>query len=55
MIALNALARLERGQVDSRVSTLMQVERVLRKAGIQFIEDPAAHIEGVQIRTARGK
>lgn len=37
IISLNALIRLERGQVDSRVSTLNAVVRALAKAGVEFI------------------
>jgi predicted transcriptional regulator len=37
IISLNALIRLERGQVDSRLSTLAAVTRALTKAGVEFI------------------
>ena len=37
IISLNALTRLERGRVDSRVSTLDAVERTLKRAGIEFL------------------
>lgn len=37
IISLNALARLERGIVDPRASTLSAVERALAKAGIEFL------------------
>jgi predicted transcriptional regulator len=37
VISLNALVRLERGQVDTRASTLRAVEKALEKAGIEFV------------------
>jgi predicted transcriptional regulator len=37
IVSLNALIRLERGQVDSRMSTLTAVVRALSKAGVEFI------------------
>ena len=50
IISLNALARLERGSVDARVSTLAAVEKALIRAGIEFI--PAAE-KGEGVRLAR--
>jgi predicted transcriptional regulator len=41
IVSLNALARLEKGSVDSRVSTVNAVQKALMKAGIEFL-DPAA-------------
>lgn len=37
IVSLNALARLERGAVDPRMSTMAAVEKALTKAGIEFI------------------
>lgn len=37
IVSVNALARLENGKVDSRVSTLQSIERALKKAGIEFL------------------
>ncbi len=37
IISLNALARLERGVVDPRMSTLDAVEKALIRAGVEFI------------------
>lgn len=37
IVSVNALARLEKGKVDSRVSTLQSIERALKKAGIEFL------------------
>ncbi len=39
IISLNALARLERGAVDPRASTLSAVEKALMRAGIEFIPE----------------
>jgi predicted transcriptional regulator len=47
IISLNALIRLERGQVDSRVSTLNSVVKALAKAGVEFI---AADSKGEGVR-----
>lgn len=48
IVSLNALIRLERGQVDSRVSTLSAVTRALTKAGVEFIA-PNEKGEGVRL------
>lgn len=37
IVSLNALARLENGTVDSRVSTLQAIELALIKAGVEFL------------------
>lgn len=37
IISLNALNRLERGEVDPRVSTLMAVHKALTGAGVEFL------------------
>jgi predicted transcriptional regulator len=37
VVSLNAVNRLERGEVDSRASTLQAVQSALEKAGIEFI------------------
>jgi transcriptional regulator with XRE-family HTH domain len=39
IVSLNALARLERGAVDPRASTLSAVEKALNRAGIEFIPE----------------
>jgi transcriptional regulator with XRE-family HTH domain len=39
IISLNALARLERGAVDPRTSTLSAVEKALTDAGIEFLPE----------------
>jgi transcriptional regulator with XRE-family HTH domain len=53
IISLNALARLERGVVDPRMSTLDAVERALIRAGIEFI--PAGDKgEGVRLLAPDG-
>ena len=48
IISLNALTRLERGRVDSRLSTLSSVEKTLLKAGVEFIP-PGDKGEGVRL------
>lgn len=37
IVSVNALARLENGKVDSRLSTLQSIEKALKKAGIEFL------------------
>lgn len=49
IVSLNALTRLEREQVDPRVSTLMAVEKALSKAGIEFLPGKAGRGEGVRL------
>lgn len=53
IVALNAVTRLERGEVDPRVSTMIAVEKAIRKAGIEFI--PAANGRGEGVRVAHAK
>src|SRR5215470_15013082 len=36
IVSLNAVTRLEKGKVDSRLSTVSAVERALTKAGVDF-------------------
>jgi len=37
IISLNALNRLERGEVDPRMSTVMAVHKALTSAGVEFL------------------
>ena len=49
IVSLNAVTRLEWGEVDARMSTLTALERALTKAGVEFI--PADQKgEGVRLR-----
>ena len=48
IISLNALTRLERGEVDPRVSTLMAVNKALMEAGIEFVSTTDEKGEGVR-------
>jgi predicted transcriptional regulator len=47
IVSLNALARLERGEVDPRISTLMAVQKALTEAGVEFL---AADVKGEGVR-----
>ncbi|MGJ5084428.1 helix-turn-helix domain-containing protein [Bradyrhizobium sp. HKCCYLRH1065] len=38
IVSLNAVARLEGGNVDSRISTVQAVQDALVKAGIEFLD-----------------
>ncbi len=53
IVALNAVTRLERGEVDPRVSTMNAVEKAIRKAGIEFISAANGKGEGVRMATAK--
>jgi len=44
IVSLNAVRRLENEEGDPRVSTVLAVEKALRKAGIEFLPE-----EGVRI------
>lgn len=48
IVALNAVTRLERGEVDPRVSTMIAVEKAIRKAGIEFVPPVNGRGEGVR-------
>ena len=37
-MSLNALATLEKGGVDSRVSTVLAIQKALAKAGVEFLD-----------------
>jgi predicted transcriptional regulator len=52
IVSLNALARLEKGSVDSRVSTLQAVETALAKAGVEFLSSDIKG-EGVRLKNPK--
>lgn len=47
VVSLNAITRLEKEQVDPRMSTVTAVQRALSKAGVEFI---AADTKGEGVR-----
>ena len=51
IVSLNAVTRLERSEVDPRVSTLEAVEKAIRKAGVEFIS--ADDRRGVGVRLSK--
>jgi len=52
IVSLNAVTRLEKGKVDSRLSTLSSIQKTLTKAGIEFL--PADQKgEGVRLRSPK--
>lgn len=53
IVALNAVTRLERSEVDPRVSTIVAVEKAIRKAGIEFIPADERKGEGVRIASVK--
>jgi predicted transcriptional regulator len=52
IVSLNALARLEKGVVDSRVSTVLAIQKALAKAGIEFLEADQKG-EGVRLKSPK--
>ena len=52
IVSLNAVARLEKGLVDPRVSTVMAIQKALTKAGIEFL---AADQKGEGVRLKNPK
>jgi predicted transcriptional regulator len=51
-VSLNALARLEKGGVDSRLSTVLAIQKALAKAGVEFL-DADQKGEGVRLRSPK--
>ena len=52
IVSLNAVTRLEKGRVDSRMSTITALERTLGKAGVEFL--PAGDRgEGVRMKSPK--
>ena len=49
IVSLNAVTRLERSEVDPRMSTVTALERALRKAGVEFLAEGANWGEGVRL------
>jgi predicted transcriptional regulator len=52
IVSLNAIARLEKGGVDSRISTVLAIQKALAKAGIEFL-DADQKGEGVRLRSPK--
>jgi predicted transcriptional regulator len=52
IVSLNAVARLEKGVVDSRISTVLAIQKSLVKAGIEFL-DPDVKGEGVRLKSPK--
>jgi predicted transcriptional regulator len=52
IVSMNAVARIERGQVDARVSTIVAIERTLNKAGVEFLS-PGDRGEGVRMKSPK--
>jgi predicted transcriptional regulator len=52
IVSLNALARLEKGIVDSRMSTLQAVEKALTRAGVEFLS-AGEKGEGVRLKSPK--
>ena len=53
-VSIKAITRYETGEADPRVSTLAALERVLIKAGVEFIPADDRRGEGVRMMNAKG-
>jgi predicted transcriptional regulator len=53
IVSLNALARLEKGVVDSRISTVLAIQKALAKAGVEFLSADQKG-EGVRLKSPKG-
>jgi predicted transcriptional regulator len=51
-VSLNAVTRLEKGKVDSRVSTINAIEKALIKGGVEFLQ-AGERGEGVRVKSPR--
>jgi len=52
IVSLNAVTRLEKGKVDTRISTMSAIEKALSKAGIEFLPAEAKG-EGVRLKNPK--
>jgi predicted transcriptional regulator len=52
IVSLNAVARLESGKVDPRLSTVSAIQKALMKAGIEFLVADTKG-EGVRLRNPK--
>jgi predicted transcriptional regulator len=52
IVSLNAVARLESGAVDSRISTVQAVQKALAKAGVEFLSADQKG-EGVRLKSPK--
>ncbi len=52
IVSLNAVTRLEKRKVDSRISTLIAIEKALAKGGIEFLAADEKG-EGVRLRSPK--
>ncbi len=47
ILSINAVKRLENGQADSRMSTVMAIKAALEKGGVEFVSPRGGKGEGV--------
>jgi transcriptional regulator with XRE-family HTH domain len=48
-VAINTVARLEKGEGDPRLGTVNAIEKALARAGIEFIPEDGREGEGVRL------
>jgi predicted transcriptional regulator len=53
VVSLNAVTRVERGKVDTRVSTITAIRKTLSKAGVEFFVPPGERGEDVLMKSPR--
>ena len=51
IVSIQAIANIERGDVDPRVSTIQSVERVFLDAGIEFLPAAGGRGEGLRMQS----
>ena len=54
LVSVNALARLERGEGDPRMSTPMAVHKAPTEAGIEFLVGEVGGSKGINLSSAAG-
>jgi predicted transcriptional regulator len=52
IVSLNAVARLEKGMVDSRISTMQAIQKAFVRAGVEFL-DADQKGEGVRLKSPK--
>lgn len=53
-VSIKAITRYETGEADPRVSTVAAIERVLVKAGVEFIPADDRKGDGVRMASVKG-
>lgn len=54
ILSINAVKRLENGQANSRISTVMAIKTALEKGGVEFVSPCGGKGEGGWLRAVHG-